>query len=175
MRQKIPVGTPRVVSDRLLERIGKRQGHNTLVNIVWKDRVRGRWERGKTKSGHSVTGGHIGVWRCDCGAETQHNMSTRIQCCMKCRGSLYPHNKPTLKHGKAATPTYICWNQLKSYAKNALARGKVIPIKKKWAEPNGFPAFLADMGERPPRHRFCMKNFKKGYMPKNCYWKPYEQ
>jgi hypothetical protein len=48
--------------------------------------------------------------------------------------------------------------------------GAGVTVHKQWLGPNGFRAFLADMGERPEGKTLDRRNAFEGYNPTNCRW-----
>lgn len=82
-----------------------------------------------------------------------------------------------LDHGQHNTPTYNCWVSMKSrcFGTNPASRDyavyhqRGITVCDRWA--NSFPAFLADMGEKPSAaHSIDRTNNDGNYEPGNCRW-----
>jgi hypothetical protein len=108
--------------------------------------------------------------RCDCGAKaTIRSGNLRSGNSMSCgcmRGA------PTHRHSRR-TPTYQTWDAMIQRCTNPNTIGykyygaRGITVCKRWRK---FENFLADMGERPPKHTIDRINNKHGYSPRNCQW-----
>ena len=77
-------------------------------------------------------------------------------------------------HGMYKTPEYISWDKMKQRCYNSKhnryhiygARG--ITVCDEWKD--SFPAFYADMGNRPEKYTIDRIDSDKGYYPDNCRW-----
>lgn len=116
------------------------------------------------------------VCRCECGGEKSishgalRSGNTKTCGCSKKTGAII---------GGSRTPTYISWCSMKQrclgenhHAKNRYAdRG--ITICQEWID--SYPAFLRDMGERPPGLTLDRIDNDKGYDKSNCRWASWKQ
>jgi hypothetical protein len=80
-------------------------------------------------------------------------------------------------HGLSRHPGYTLWQGMHRRCEDPLnkswrhygARG--ITVCERWSGPDGFPAFLADMGPQPgPRWHLHRMDRDRGYEPGNCEW-----
>lgn len=77
-------------------------------------------------------------------------------------------------HGQRQTPEYRAWRAMRYRCLVPTAHnyhyygGRGITICDRWSE---FPAFLADMGQRPgPEYSLDRKDNEGNYEPGNCRW-----
>ena len=111
--------------------------------------------------------GRRGGWlcRCDCGNETtvrtDHLASKNTSSC-GC-GQLSPRHG---HGGQNKSPTYRSW--MKERCRKTKNSGKGAAGCERWIK--SFPAFLADMGERPPGGNLSKIDRKGTYERGNCRW-----
>lgn len=91
--------------------------------------------------------------------------------------------KARTKHGHNVngkrSPTYQAWANMRGRCK----KGSTYPSQHRYAERGitlderweTFENFLADMGEKPPRHDLDRKDNNLGYTPGNCRWVPHRK
>ena len=81
---------------------------------------------------------------------------------------------PYVRHGRAKTRTHNSWRGMIDRCENPNHRhyknygGRGIKVCPRWRR--SFPAFLEDMGERPPGTVIERRKNEQGYMPSNCFW-----
>jgi hypothetical protein len=74
------------------------------------------------------------------------------------------------------TGTYHSWQQMKDRCLNPKTKhwkhygGRGIKVCARWAGPDSFKNFLADMGEKPPGLTIDRVNNDGNYEPGNCRW-----
>lgn len=78
-------------------------------------------------------------------------------------------------HGASGSPEYVIWTHMKARCFDESDKsyqrygGRGITVCQRWV--NDFPAFYADMGDRPsPLHSIERKNNEGNYEPGNCRW-----
>jgi len=116
--------------------------------------------------------------RCSCGVEkviqsqSLRNGSSKSCGCLRIdRGRAL--GKANRTHGKTHTGTYGTWRAMKrrcfeqTHKDFAYWGAKGITVCDRWLD---FENFLADMGERPPKHEIDRIDPLRGYEPSNCRW-----
>jgi hypothetical protein len=135
-----------------------------------------------TVLGFSHNVAHYRHWlvRCDCGAETtvrgSSMTSENATKCKRCSELKLRGNISARSHGHSARPSsvYETWKAMKARCSNPTNASwkwygaKGIKVCARWQD---FPAFLADMGERPHGTTLHRINTRKDYEPSNCQWK----
>lgn len=135
---------------------GRRFGRLTAIRLVATGRRR-KW-----------------LCMCDCGGvatvATDNLRSGNSTSCVRCR---YRNAKGTPKHGhrtsdSKTSPTYQTWKAMKRRVFSAdKPEYAGIDMDPRW---NDFPAFLADMGERPDGMTVDREDNSLGYWKHNCRW-----
>jgi hypothetical protein len=120
--------------------------------------------------------------RCDCGTEravrNNHLRSGKSRSC-GCLKSQHISDSKTI-HGHTRKhinhPLYGTWTTMHQRCTNPNARGyeryggRGITVCERWRGPDGFPNFLADMGERPAGLSLDRRDNDGNYEPSNCRW-----
>lgn len=129
-------------------------------------------------TGKNKSGGYVWLFSCDCGSEfsvsgseVRHGNIKRCPACAKAAKVA-----GTTTHGLVHDPLYSIWGAMKRRCENIKSHayseygGRGISVCDRWR--TSFPAFLADMGERPSKDhtidRFPDNN--GNYEPNNCRW-----
>ena len=79
-------------------------------------------------------------------------------------------------HGRRRDPIYSVWRTMNQRCSNRRCRswpdygGRGIRVCRRWQGPQGFLAFLRDMGPRPVGYTLDRKRVNGNYSPGNCRW-----
>lgn len=116
---------------------------------------------------------------CDCGETTnvlsENLKSGRTKSC-GCLASeeTAARNTANAKHGLWRTPEHQSWSNMRNRCLSPSNPdyhnygGRGIKVCDPWL--NDFPAFLRDMGPKPPMHTLERKESNGNYEPGNCIW-----
>lgn len=84
-------------------------------------------------------------------------------------------------HGLSTTRAYRLWRAMKTRCNNPKGiqwkdyGGRGLAVCPSWNSPNGFLAFLADMGEPEPHMTLGRIDNDQGYSKSNCRWETRKQ
>lgn len=144
---------------RQIDLIGKRFGKLIVISYFGK---KGRYTYWNTK--------------CDCGGllivrgASLKSSNTESCGCIHALALL----ERSMIHGKARTPLYTIWSNMKSRCLNVKQQsyirygGRGITVCKRWKD--SFMEFYKDMGERPKGMTLERIDNNKGYNKSNCKW-----
>lgn len=117
------------------------------------------------------------LWRClcECGGETIAASNSLRSGTVRSCGCLLSKTAAdkARKHDGFGTPTYRIWGGIIQRCVNPAATsyprygGAGVTVCDRW---RSFPAFLEDMGERPPGLSIDRIKNERGYEPGNCRW-----
>ncbi len=117
--------------------------------------------------------------QCDCGNVTEVEVANllrgRSQSCGCLRGEGLRERSTT--HGLSNSREYVAWCNIKARCLRSTSAsyhnygGRGITVCERWASPDGFGAFLADMGPAPSsKHSGERRDNNGPDSPDNCYW-----
>jgi hypothetical protein len=156
--EKVP---GRVRHRRLVDQTGRRFGRLTAVSFIKRD--------------PSSKNDHLWLFRCDCGTDKVLTIwdvrsGHTASCGCLARERLAARNRT---HGLSKSTAYRVWKDMRARCRNpndsdfADYGGRGISVCERWDD---FPAFLADMGERPGGTTLDRIDVDGNYEPGNCRW-----
>lgn len=127
--------------------------------------------------------------RCDCGESlTVRGGSLRSAETQSCgclhrdvTKSVHAGNSWSTTHDLAYHPLYETWQSMRDRCSNPNASNyqwygaRGITVCDRWLGPDGFPNFLADMGERPEGMTLDRIDNDGDYGPDNCQWATWKE
>lgn len=132
--------------------------------------------------------GRVFLCLCDCGKKTvvTGNMlrvgRTRSCGCLEHDVIAAMVAARNTSHGLSRHPLYRTWAAMIARCSNPNTTGykyyggRGIEVCSRWLGPNGFPNFLADMGEKPgPEYTLDRINVNGHYEPANCRWATWKE
>ena len=135
-----------------------------------------RWTviRRATNAGNSTRW----LCRCRCGTVAViHSANLRHGVSKSCGCLREEVSKTTLRtHGMKNHPLYVTWESMHKRCNNPNNKdwkyfgGRGIKVCDRWSGRDGFPSFLADMGDRPPGLSLDRTDNEGNYEPANCRW-----
>jgi hypothetical protein len=132
------------------------------------------------------SGARLWLCRCDCGRDklvascdlTKTNGTQSCGCLFleHCATIRRTHGARSMDVPPGVKRAYSSWSNMRTRCLNPNSinwkdyGGAGITVHKAWLGPNGFRAFLADMGQRPEGTTLDRRNAFEGYNPENCRW-----